>query len=161
VEVAGRSHVIDVGERSADRFLVLVEGQELEVRLVGAHDLAEAVISPEIVPAATAAPVPVRQPAPETLPPLVPAAPPPLPARPELPHDGFRSELVAPMPGTVVSVDVAPGDSVAAGQVLLRLEAMKMANPIRAPQACRVVDVLVQAGQQVGPGALLLTMAES
>jgi antagonist of KipI len=62
----------------------------------------------------------------------------------------------AAMPGLVVSVAVAPGDEVAAGQPIAVLEAMKMQNPVRAPRAGRVSRVLVTAGSLVDSGAPLV-----
>jgi biotin-dependent carboxylase-like uncharacterized protein len=64
--------------------------------------------------------------------------------------------LRAPMPGLVVSVGVAPGDVVAAGQPLLVIEAMKMQSPVRAPRGGCVARVFVQAGMQVEGGAALV-----
>jgi biotin carboxyl carrier protein len=60
------------------------------------------------------------------------------------------------MPGLVVSVAVAPGDRVAAGQPVVVLEAMKMQNPVRAPRGGRISRVLVAPGVQVEGGAPLL-----
>ena len=67
--------------------------------------------------------------------------------------------LVAPMPGTVVRVDVAEGDSVTAGQVLVVLEAMKMEHAVRAPLDGVVEQVAVGAGQQVESETLLAVVA--
>ncbi|MCW2681991.1 MAG: Carbamoyl-phosphate synthase chain, ATP-binding protein [Frankiales bacterium] len=66
--------------------------------------------------------------------------------------------LTAPMPGTVVRVDVASGAAVEAGQVLVVLEAMKMEHAVRAPADGTVAQVVVKAGQQVDSGALLVVV---
>ena len=63
--------------------------------------------------------------------------------------------LLAPMPGSVVRVDVAVGDTVTAGQPLLVLEAMKMEHEIVAPDEGVVTVLSVQAGAQVDAGAVL------
>jgi len=64
--------------------------------------------------------------------------------------------LVAPMPGTVVSIEVSAGDTVQSGQVLLILEAMKMKNALLAYQDGLVAEVLVHPGQRVDSGDVLL-----
>jgi biotin-dependent carboxylase-like uncharacterized protein len=74
------------------------------------------------------------------------------PGRGDTPSDVVR----ASMPGLVVSVAVAPGDRVAAGQPVVVLEAMKMQNPVRAPRGGRISRVLVAPGVQVEGGAPLL-----
>ncbi|HVT69896.1 MAG TPA: biotin/lipoyl-containing protein, partial [Trebonia sp.] len=66
--------------------------------------------------------------------------------------------LTAPMPGTVVRVEAAPGDVVTAGQVLIVLEAMKMEHSVRAPRDGTVGDVRVSAGQAVDQGAVLAVL---
>jgi biotin carboxyl carrier protein len=63
--------------------------------------------------------------------------------------------VVAPMPGKVVRVLVAPGDRVAARQGLVVVEAMKMENELRAARDGRVVSVAVAEGQSVDAGAVL------
>ena len=62
----------------------------------------------------------------------------------------------APMPGLVLRLEVAPGDSVRAGSGLLVLEAMKMENEIRAAVAGVVKAVLVHPGQVVEKGTALV-----
>jgi biotin carboxyl carrier protein len=66
--------------------------------------------------------------------------------------------LSAPMPATVIRVDVAPGDAVADGDVVLLLEAMKMELPIRAPRAGVVAAVNCRAGDLVQPGVPLVDL---
>jgi propionyl-CoA carboxylase alpha chain len=63
--------------------------------------------------------------------------------------------LVAPMPGTVVRVDVTVGAAVTAGQPLVWLEAMKMEHAVHAPAAGTVTSLPVAVGQQVAQGAPL------
>lgn len=71
--------------------------------------------------------------------------------------DGPRP-LLAPMPGLIVRVTVAPGDQVEAGQGVVVMEAMKMENELRAPGSGSVVVKAVHAkpGQAVEKGALLV-----
>ena len=63
--------------------------------------------------------------------------------------------LLAPMPGSVVSVAVAAGDTVSAGQTVLVLEAMKMQHTVAAPHDGVVTDLPVAVGDQVAAGAVL------
>jgi propionyl-CoA carboxylase alpha chain len=63
--------------------------------------------------------------------------------------------LLAPMPGSVISVAVAAGDTVAAGQTVLVLEAMKMQHTVAAPHDGLVTDLPVAVGDQVAAGAVL------
>src|SRR5205814_7885386 len=66
--------------------------------------------------------------------------------------------LVAPLPGTVGRVAVAAGQRVAAGDLLLTLEAMKLEHPVLAPHAGTVAAVPVSVGQQVDAGAVLVVI---
>jgi acetyl-CoA/propionyl-CoA carboxylase, biotin carboxylase, biotin carboxyl carrier protein len=68
--------------------------------------------------------------------------------------------VVAPMPGTLLAVLVAPGDLVCVDQPLAILEAMKMELTLRAPLTGKVTTVAggIGAGQQVGPGSLLFVI---
>lgn len=69
-----------------------------------------------------------------------------------------RRELRAPMPGLVLRVNCAPGESVARGQALVVLQAMKMENELGVPQDGTVQSVLVQPGQTVEQGQALLVV---
>ena len=67
--------------------------------------------------------------------------------------------VAAPMPGTILSVNVTAGQSVKSGQVLVVLEAMKMENEIKAPKDATVASVAVAKGETVDTGATLVTLA--
>jgi pyruvate carboxylase len=73
---------------------------------------------------------------------------------------GNPRQVAAPMPGLVVSVTVAPGEQVAAGQKLATLEAMKMESTVYADKAGTVAEVLVHRGSQVETGDLLVRLAD-
>jgi biotin carboxyl carrier protein len=69
------------------------------------------------------------------------------------------SEVRAIIPGVVVSVSVAPGDAVTAGQQLLVVEAMKMQNELRAPRDGTIERVAVGPGSTIEVSDLLLVIA--
>ena len=66
--------------------------------------------------------------------------------------------LVAPMPGLIVRVNVAPGDTVQAGQGLVVMEAMKMEHSLRSPYSGTVTSVSCRPGDQVEAGAVLVVV---
>ncbi|MGL6279638.1 MAG: biotin carboxylase N-terminal domain-containing protein [Gaiella sp.] len=91
--------------------------------------------------------------------------PPPPPAPPPDPDTAVRegvahgeSAVTAPMPGTVLAVDVAPGDRVETRQRLVLLEAMKLEHPLLAPFAGVVVAVDVTVGDTVAAGSRLVEL---
>jgi acetyl/propionyl-CoA carboxylase alpha subunit len=71
-----------------------------------------------------------------------------------------QSEVVAPMPGTVIRVLVEPGAKVAARQPLVVLEAMKMETPLVSPYEATVRAVHVAEGDRVAGGAVLVELDE-
>jgi len=72
---------------------------------------------------------------------------------------GPGTPVPAPLAGTVVKVLVTAGETVAAGQRVLMLEAMKMETAVSAPGAGTVTDICVKAGDQVAVGDTLLAIA--
>ena len=66
--------------------------------------------------------------------------------------------MTAPMPGTILKVNVTQGQAVKAGTVLCILEAMKMENEIMAPKDGTVTQVVVAKGATVDTGAPLLVI---
>jgi propionyl-CoA carboxylase alpha chain len=69
--------------------------------------------------------------------------------------------LLAPMPAVVISVSAAAGDSVAAGQPLVVLEAMKMQHAVLAPGPGVVAELRVKEGEQVAAGQVLAVMEQT
>ena len=98
---------------------------------------------PSAAPAVTAAPAPKAAPA---------------PAPKAAPVATGANAIKAPMPGTIVKVNVKAGDSVKRGDVLCVLEAMKMENEIMAPADGTVAGVNVSAGESVQTDAVLLSL---
>ena len=80
------------------------------------------------------------------------AAPAPAPAA-AAPAGGEK--IASPMPGTILSVNIAQGQAVKKGQVLMILEAMKMENEIMAPCDGTVASVNTSKGAAVETGTLL------
>ena len=78
------------------------------------------------------------------------------PAAPAAAASGLK--VTCPLPGTIISLNVKEGDTVAAGQTLLVLEAMKMENNIDAERGGVVKQVLVSAGATVMEGDVLLVI---
>lgn len=103
-------------------------------------------------PVAPAAPAPASAPAP-----VAPAAPAPAPAASA--PAGSGTPVNAPLPGTILSVNVSNGQTVKAGEVLVVIEAMKMENEIMAPSDGTVTSVAVSKGQSVESGTALVYLA--
>ena len=111
------------------KFLVKVNGTDYEVEVEE--------ITGETKPAAAPAPA-------ASLPAPAPAA------------SGAAETISAPMPGTIVGVNIKVGDNFKRGQVLLVLEAMKMENEILAPRDGRVLNINTTKGASVNSGDVLI-----
>ena len=88
--------------------------------------------------------------APVPAPAAAPAPPPPAPAG--------GDQASAPMPGTILSVNSAVGDSVKRSRVLMILEAMKMENEIMCPRDGRIIAIQTSKGAAVESGTPLCTI---
>ena len=132
------------------KYKVTLNGRtyEVEVEAGKAMLLAE---YEAIAPAPVAAPVaaPAVEAAPAAAAPAAPAA---------AAVTGAGEVVAAPMPGTILKVNVQNGQAVKEGDVLVVLEAMKMENEILAPKAGTVTQVLVSKGSTVDTGAGLVVL---
>ena len=86
-------------------------------------------------------------------------APKAAPAAPKAAAPAGGTAVNAPMPGTILSVSVKPGQAVKKRDILVMLEAMKMENEIMAPVDGTVSAVNVTKGQSVQSGDALVTIA--
>ena len=64
--------------------------------------------------------------------------------------------LLCPMPGLVITIDVAEGDQVRSGQSLAVIEAMKMENTLRAERDSKVISVKVAAGDSLAVDEIIM-----
>ena len=100
---------------------------------------------------------PAAAPAPVAAAPAAPAAP--KAAAPAAAGKAGSVAIKAPMPGTILKMNVKVGDSVKSGDVVCVLEAMKMENDICAPQDGVVSSIEVAQGASVATDAVLVTLA--
>ncbi len=134
----------DVNEASTVAHVV-VNGVDYEVEIEGAK--ASTVSKPQVAPAPKSANSAMITPSSATPSPRIAAA---------APSSGYS--VKCPLPGTVLSVKVAAGDTIAAGQTLVVLEAMKMENNIDAERGGVVKSIHVQKGATVMEGDLLIVI---
>ena len=103
---------------------------------------------------AAPAPAPVQSAAPAAQ--AAPAAP---QAAPAAKPAGAGKTVTSPLPGVIIEVSVKEGDTVAAGQKVAVLEAMKMENEIQAETAGTVTKIHVSKGDSILEGASIVTIA--
>lgn len=70
----------------------------------------------------------------------------------------MSTEILAPMPGTIIEIQVAPGDEVVEGQELLVLEAMKMENPIVSTVDGKIKEINVNVDDKVATKQVMLVI---
>ncbi|MFO7637089.1 MAG: biotin/lipoyl-containing protein [Clostridia bacterium] len=121
------------------KFLIKVNGKEYEVEVEqtgGAHPIVQSV-----------------KPAPQ------PEAAPQKKQEPAAGGTIGSVKITAPMPGTIMSIKKKTGESVAKGEIIMVLEAMKMENEITAPQDGTISSINVSASAAVESGQLLASLA--
>ena len=132
------------------KYKVTLNGRVYEVEVEAGQAMLLAdyeAVAPAPVAAAAAAPVAA---------PVAAAAAPAAPAAAAI--TGAGEAVNAPMPGTILKVNVQQGQAVKEGDVLCVLEAMKMENEILAPKAGTVTQVVAIKGAAVDTGAVLVVI---
>lgn len=115
------------------KYLITVNGGSYEVTVEEIGGVAPVAVAPKAAPAAAPAPK-------------------------AAPVAAGAETVAAPMPGNILSVNVAAGQSVKSGDVMLILEAMKMENEILAPRDGVVAQVAVTKGATVNTGDTLVVL---
>jgi biotin carboxyl carrier protein len=155
-KVQGVDYEVEITDVEGTIARVNVNGIPFEVEMQKPINAAK---HPELAAtrASAAAPVaaqPAVKPQAPAAQPAAPVAAQPQPAAPA----GAGTPVKAPLPGTINAINVKVGDTVAVGQVVIVLEAMKMQNNIEAEQAGTVTSILVNQGDTVMEGAVMLTI---
>ena len=143
-KVQAVDYEVEIEEVEGNIAKVNVNGIPFEVELQQPINAAK---HPTIVKPKVEAPKPVATAAPTAAAPAQPAAP-----------AGSGNPVKAPLPGTITNINVKVGDTIAVGDVVVVLEAMKMQNNIEAEYAGTVTSITVNPGDSVMEGATLLTI---
>jgi biotin carboxyl carrier protein len=145
-KIGGKDYKVDIERFDGKRAMVKVDGKPFEIDVKKA---AQAVFSgrtitppPRAAAARPAAPEPVSAPAPS--PSVV---------------TGDR-QVVAPMPGLILDIMAAVGDTVGIGTPIIKMEAMKMENEIPAPVTGTIREIRVKKGDRVSTDQVLAVIQE-
>ena len=154
VKLEDRWYTVEVGDLTERPVRAVVDGYVVEVEVSDPVEDTVAPKQPERRPARASTPRPAPSPAP--------TPPPPASARPpgavvDSPPDP-QKVFSAPMPGTILSVAVSPGDQIVTGDTICVLEAMKMQQVLRADWSGVIKSVLVTVGEQVMNGAPIVEL---
>ena len=125
------------------KYVVTLNGKDYEVEV---DELSEAIVT-SVAPTAASAPA-----APVATQPSAPATHAPAPV------SGSGTAVKAPMPGTILKVNVTAGQSVKAGDIMFIREAMKMENEIFAGVDGTVAGISVSAGDSVNSGDVIVSV---
>jgi biotin carboxyl carrier protein len=141
LKINGRDYVVTLKSLAGDRAELEVDGDPYTVDIQSIHRKSAS----KGRPSATAQRGP-------SVPSLHPST------HPDLRPVGFSNHVTAPIPGVILEVFVKEGDSVEAGSILLKMEAMKMENMIQAPRSAKIAKIYVKAGDTVNQGRELVEL---
>ena len=143
--------------KMANDIVAEVDGTVQRVAVSAGQSVNQGDLLVEMVADAVAAPVAAPAPA---APKAAPAAAAPVTAAPSLSPAAVGAKTVtAPLPGSITKISVKVGDTVAAGDTVLMMEAMKMENSISAEFGGTVKAILCKEGDQVQSGQALVELA--
>jgi biotin carboxyl carrier protein len=145
VKIGGKEYSVEVIDGWSGEATVTVDGETFDV----------APLDPAAPPASPPTAAQPTQPTSQT----TPAATPPATSTPKARPSGGSGEIAAPIPGVITELCVGTGDTVVSGQVVLKLEAMKMENDIASPVDGTVKEIPVAVGAEVTDGQLLMVIA--
>ncbi len=150
-KVQGVDYEVEIAEVEGKIAKVNVNGIPFEIEMqkpinAAKHPALAATKRSASVAAAPVAPAPAQ-----------PAAAPVKPAQPAAPA-GAGNAVKAPLPGTITTINVKVGDTVAVGDIVIVLEAMKMQNNIESEFAGTVTSVTVNPGDSVMEGSVMMTI---
>ena len=145
-KINGNDYNVAINSTNGNLADVTVNGVSYQVEMENSMPAAPAAAPVQAAPQASA-PAPAPQPAAAAAP--APAAKP----------AGEGKAVTSPLPGVIIEVSVKEGDTVAAGQKVAVLEAMKIENEIQAEKAGVVTKIHVSKGDSVLEGASIVTIA--
>ena len=142
--IHGETFAVEVESVGLRDAFVVVNGKRYEVRITKGMETAVSVAPPS----APVAAVP-RAPAPRGA------------AAASLPAPAGGGAIAAPLPGLILEVPVAVGDTVGIGDIVVRMEAMKMENDVKTARAGVVSEVRVKKGDEVQVGQVMVVIEPS
>lgn len=154
-KVQGVDYEVEIAEVEGKIAKVNVNGIPFEIEMQKPINAAK---HPSLAAAKVQAPAASSHAAPAAPSPAAPSPAAAPAADPSTAPSGSGNVLKAPLPGTITEVKVQVGQTVAVGDVVLVLEAMKMQNNIESEYAGKVSSIVVKQGDTVMEGAVLLTI---
>lgn len=144
-KIGGVGYEVEVGNFDGQNITVNVNGTPYEVEM---ETTVQASKTPIITRRTAAAPTAAA-----------PAATPSLSQTPKATSGGAVRKIESPLPGSIMRINVAVGDTVKAGQCLLVMEAMKMENNVMADKDGTIQAIKVKVGDTVLQGDVLMELA--